>query len=126
MTSSVTHHQFLTKLFESEKAFELYGGVAGFFDYGPIGCMLKNNIIGTDTNLPKSHPDLESVLALNLALNLALVFALVLTMFSALILIRILNRDLDTAYISLNSEKFQNLYFKAIFEGKSRTRETDN
>ena len=51
----------MTKLFESEKAFELYGGVAGFFDYGPIGCMLKNNIIGTDTNLPKSHPDLGSV-----------------------------------------------------------------
>ena len=61
MASSVTHHQFLTKLFESEKAFELYGGVAGFFDYGPIGCMLKNNIIGTDMNMLKPDPDLGSV-----------------------------------------------------------------
>jgi glycyl-tRNA synthetase len=27
------------------QAFELYGGVSGLFDYGPIGCMLKTNII---------------------------------------------------------------------------------
>ena len=38
-----------------KQAFELYGGVAGFFDYGPIGCMLKNNIIGTDITSVRSH-----------------------------------------------------------------------
>ena len=25
-------------------SFEIYGGVAGFFDYGPLGCSVKNNI----------------------------------------------------------------------------------
>ena len=25
-------------------SFEIYGGVAGFFDYGPLGCAVKNNI----------------------------------------------------------------------------------
>ncbi|MCQ2086246.1 MAG: glycine--tRNA ligase [archaeon] len=27
-------------------SFEVYGGVAGMFDYGPLGCILKNNIVG--------------------------------------------------------------------------------
>lgn len=26
-------------------SFELYGGVAGMYDYGPLGCALKNNIV---------------------------------------------------------------------------------
>lgn len=26
-------------------SFEMYGGVAGMFDYGPLGCVLKNNIV---------------------------------------------------------------------------------
>ena len=26
-------------------SFEIYGGVAGMYDYGPLGCILKNNII---------------------------------------------------------------------------------
>ncbi len=26
-------------------SFELYGGVAGMFDYGPLGCSLRNNIV---------------------------------------------------------------------------------
>jgi len=26
------------------QSFEIYGGVAGFYDYGPPGCALKNNI----------------------------------------------------------------------------------
>ncbi len=26
-------------------SFEIYGGIAGFYDYGPLGCLLKNNII---------------------------------------------------------------------------------
>ncbi|MBO4552563.1 MAG: glycine--tRNA ligase [Candidatus Methanomethylophilaceae archaeon] len=26
-------------------SFEVYGGVAGMFDYGPLGCTLKNNIV---------------------------------------------------------------------------------
>ena len=35
----------LKKRFFFGQAFELYGGVAGFFDFGPVGCMLKNNVI---------------------------------------------------------------------------------
>lgn len=27
------------------QSFELYGGVSGLYDFGPIGCMLKNNMI---------------------------------------------------------------------------------
>ena len=26
-------------------SFEIYGGVAGMYDYGPLGCILKNNIV---------------------------------------------------------------------------------
>ena len=26
-------------------SFELYGGVAGMYDYGPLGCSLRNNIV---------------------------------------------------------------------------------
>mgnify|MGYP000973113855 FL=1 len=26
-------------------SFEIYGGVAGMFDYGPLGCVLRNNIV---------------------------------------------------------------------------------
>jgi glycyl-tRNA synthetase len=25
-------------------SFEIYGGVAGLFDYGPLGCQLKGNV----------------------------------------------------------------------------------
>jgi glycyl-tRNA synthetase len=25
-------------------SFEIYGGIAGLFDYGPLGCALKNNV----------------------------------------------------------------------------------
>ncbi len=28
-------------------SFEIYGGVAGMFDYGPLGCTLRNNIVDT-------------------------------------------------------------------------------
>ncbi|MBP2143800.1 glycyl-tRNA synthetase [Methanococcus voltae] len=28
-------------------SFEIYGGIAGFFDYGPLGAILKNNIVNT-------------------------------------------------------------------------------
>lgn len=41
----------LKKRFFFGQAFELYGGVAGFFDFGPVGCMLKNNVI----NLWRRH-----------------------------------------------------------------------
>nr|CAB3248274.1 glycine--tRNA ligase [Phallusia mammillata] len=27
------------------QAFEIYGGVSGLYDFGPVGCMLKNNMI---------------------------------------------------------------------------------
>ena len=43
----VSFEACLKKRFFYGPAFELYGGVAGLFDYGPIGCMLKNNIIST-------------------------------------------------------------------------------
>ena len=26
-------------------SFEIYGGVAGFYDLGPLGALLKNNIV---------------------------------------------------------------------------------
>lgn len=26
-------------------SFEIYGGVAGMYDYGPLGCSLRNNIV---------------------------------------------------------------------------------
>ena len=25
-------------------SFEIYGGIAGFYDYGPLGSQLKNNV----------------------------------------------------------------------------------
>ena len=28
-------------------SFEIYGGVAGMYDYGPLGCTLRNNIVDT-------------------------------------------------------------------------------
>ena len=34
----------LTRKFFVIPSFEIYGGVAGFFDYGHPGCALKNNI----------------------------------------------------------------------------------
>jgi glycyl-tRNA synthetase len=35
----------LTKRFFIAPSFEIYGGVAGLFDYGPPGCALQNNIL---------------------------------------------------------------------------------
>ena len=35
----------LKKRFFYGQAFEIYGSVAGFFDFGPVGCMLKNNVL---------------------------------------------------------------------------------
>nr|XP_026689616.1 glycine--tRNA ligase [Ciona intestinalis] len=35
----------LKRRFFYGQAFELYGGVSGLYDFGPVGCMLKNNII---------------------------------------------------------------------------------
>ncbi|WP_456471511.1 glycine--tRNA ligase [Methanocaldococcus sp.] len=32
-------------------SFEIYGGIAGFVDYGPLGCLLKNNIINKFRNI---------------------------------------------------------------------------
>ena len=34
----------LKRKFFTIPSFEIYGGVAGFFDYGPLGCAVKNNI----------------------------------------------------------------------------------
>lgn len=34
----------LKRKFFTVPSFEIYGGVAGFFDYGPLGCAVKNNI----------------------------------------------------------------------------------
>ena len=35
----------LKRRFVYGQSFELYGGVSGLFDFGPVGCMLKNNMI---------------------------------------------------------------------------------
>jgi len=35
-------------------SYEIYGGVAGMFDYGPLGCVLKNNIVETWRSIYKS------------------------------------------------------------------------
>ncbi|KAI8898369.1 hypothetical protein BC833DRAFT_590108 [Globomyces pollinis-pini] len=35
----------LTKRFFVAPSFEIYGGIAGFFDYGPPGCALQTNIL---------------------------------------------------------------------------------
>ncbi|KAJ1569818.1 Glycine--tRNA ligase 1, mitochondrial [Nowakowskiella sp. JEL0078] len=35
----------LTRRFFFAPSFQIYGGVAGFFDYGPSGCALQNNIL---------------------------------------------------------------------------------
>ena len=34
----------MKRKFFTTPSFEIYGGVAGFFDYGPLGCQVKNNI----------------------------------------------------------------------------------
>lgn len=36
-------------------SFEIYGGVAGMYDYGPLGCILKNNIVETWRHIYKGR-----------------------------------------------------------------------
>lgn len=36
-------------------SFELYGGVAGMYDYGPLGCTMKNNILGVWRDIYKGR-----------------------------------------------------------------------
>ncbi|KAI9320684.1 glycyl-tRNA synthetase [Dichotomocladium elegans] len=42
--------QLLTKRFFYAPSFHIYGGVAGFYDFGPSGCALLNNIIAAWRN----------------------------------------------------------------------------
>ena len=42
--------QLVTKRFFFAPSFQIYGGVAGFYDYGPTGCALMNNIISVWRN----------------------------------------------------------------------------
>ncbi|KAI7885644.1 glycyl-tRNA synthetase [Lichtheimia hyalospora FSU 10163] len=42
--------QLLTKRFFYAPSFQIYGGVAGFYDFGPTGCALLNNIISAWRN----------------------------------------------------------------------------
>ncbi|CDS12231.1 Putative Glycyl-tRNA synthetase [Lichtheimia ramosa] len=42
--------QLLTKRFFYAPSFQIYGGVAGFYDFGPTGCALLNNIIAAWRN----------------------------------------------------------------------------
>ncbi|NXP44149.1 GARS ligase, partial [Heliornis fulica] len=37
----------LKRRFFYDQAFSIYGGVSGLYDFGPVGCSLKNNIIHT-------------------------------------------------------------------------------
>jgi glycyl-tRNA synthetase len=34
----------MKRRFYFNRGFEIYGGVAGLYDYGPIGCQIKNNL----------------------------------------------------------------------------------
>lgn len=36
--------QVVKRRFVYQPGFSLYGGVAGLYDYGPVGCAIKNNI----------------------------------------------------------------------------------
>jgi len=36
-------------------SYEIYGGVAGMFDYGPLGCVMKENIINTWRSIYKNR-----------------------------------------------------------------------
>ncbi|KAI8368288.1 glycyl-tRNA synthetase [Radiomyces spectabilis] len=47
--------QLITKRFFYAPSFQIYGGVAGFYDYGPSGCALMTNII----NVWRNHFVLE-------------------------------------------------------------------
>ncbi|KAL0090922.1 glycyl-tRNA synthetase [Phycomyces blakesleeanus] len=47
--------QLVTKRFFYAPSFQIYGGVAGLYDYGPSGCALMNNII----NVWRNHFVLE-------------------------------------------------------------------
>ncbi|CAO3609161.1 unnamed protein product [Cunninghamella blakesleeana] len=42
--------QLITKRFFYAPSFQIYGGVAGLYDYGPTGCALMNNIINVWRN----------------------------------------------------------------------------
>uniref|UniRef100_A0A4W4GS18 Glycine--tRNA ligase n=1 Tax=Electrophorus electricus TaxID=8005 RepID=A0A4W4GS18_ELEEL len=35
----------LKRRFFYDQAFAIYGGVSGLYDFGPVGCMLKNNVV---------------------------------------------------------------------------------
>ncbi|GFT37246.1 glycine--tRNA ligase [Nephila pilipes] len=45
----------LKRRFYYDQSFAIYGGVTGQFDFGPMGCAMKNNIL----NLWRSHFILE-------------------------------------------------------------------
>jgi glycyl-tRNA synthetase len=47
--------QILIKRFFLAPSFQIYGGIAGLFDYGPPGCALQSNIL----NLWRLHFCLE-------------------------------------------------------------------
>ena len=46
-------------------SFEIYGGVAGLFDFGPITCALKSNFI----NMWKQHFILEEDIDNEISIN---------------------------------------------------------
>ena len=45
----------LKRRFVLSPSFDIYGGVAGLYDFGPVGCSLKNNL----ENLWRDHFVLE-------------------------------------------------------------------
>ncbi|ELQ74404.1 Glycyl-tRNA synthetase, class II tRNA synthetase [Trachipleistophora hominis] len=51
----------LKKKFFISQSSHIYGGVAGFFDYGPLGCSLRNNIVNYWRRVFASEPNIYEV-----------------------------------------------------------------
>ncbi|ELA46703.1 glycine-tRNA ligase [Vavraia culicis subsp. floridensis] len=51
----------LKKKFFISQSSNIYGGVAGFFDYGPLGCSLRNNIVNYWRSVFTNEPNIYEV-----------------------------------------------------------------
>ena len=48
-----------------QPAFELYGGVAGLYDYGPLGGRLRRKVMQSSVELPLSQPVKSMLIAVD-------------------------------------------------------------
>ena len=62
----------LKRKFFTAPSFEIYGGVSGFYDYGPLGCAVKNNIEQIWRNHFVLEEDMLEVGCTNLTLSTVL------------------------------------------------------